>query len=365
MISEEVRRHVVDLRNHGNSYRAIISILEEELWEHVSYWSIHNIINSEHIDTVAEEEAWKKIRDMAKTSRWKTFNRKVNRALSYMWSVEEIRDCFKEALDEYERPEIIQWNYVYSAECSSAIVFLWDFHFWRWTKYLIENWNKTISYLLNSWYDDITLCFMWDLIESPRVTWMHDAQVLEMDYLWINQAVWCVDMIRDWISALINNNIFVRVLWLNGNHVRMSKDRDWDPERIVWCFMYEMLKMLFPDTYIEYSKDGVLQYDTMWYHLILSHWDNGFNNKNDIQILQALWSANKYNIIASWHYHSSAMTQWNWYTRLQIPSLNWQSEYEKNKFIAKSLPWFAILWRQWWNTHLSFKYLDTEWTTAQ
>ena len=79
------------------------------------------------------------------------------------------------------------------------------------------------------------------------------------------------------------------------------------------------------------------------HNLILSHWDNGFNSKSDTQILQALGKVGMENIIASGHRHTSQMTQGNGYTRLFVPSLNGESEYEKQKFIAKSNPWFVVM----------------------
>ena len=186
------------------------------------------------------------------------------------------------------------------------------------------------------------LCLMGDLIETPRVTGMHDSQVKEMDYLGIDQALWCVDMLSAWIKGLIDTGMAVKILWLNWNHVRMSKSREWDPERVVWIMMYEMLKRTFPNTTIKYSN-WVLEETVGKYNLILAHWDDGFNTKSDTQILHALGKVGKKNIIASGHRHTSQMTQGNGYTRLLIPSLNVASEYEKQKFISKSIPWFVVL----------------------
>ena len=320
-------------------------VKEEFERENLSYSTVYRVLQEgdydAELDEISSKELDETIKKKAHKSRWKAYDKRVKDAMKFMYTAEEVSKLFSEALDQYEWTTTLQqvdWHNV-----GNAIVFVGDLHYGRSTKKLQENWAKMIKYLIDKDFDYVCLCLMWDLIETPRVTGMHDSQVTEMDYLWIDQAMWCVDMLQAWIKELIDDGMWVKVLWLNGNHLRMSKDRDWDPERIVWCMMYEMLRRFFPDTSIKYSKDWVIVESVGNYNLILAHWDNGFNSKSDTQILHALGKVGKQNVIASGHRHTSQMTQGNGYTRIYVPSLNAASEYEKQKFISKTNPWFVVL----------------------
>ena len=320
-------------------------IKDEFQRKNLSYSTVYRVLQEWDYDTEIDEIAAKELDDAIKQKAYKswgkTYNKKVKDALTFMYSAEELTKLFCDALDQYERSTAIQeieWHHSYN-----TILFVWDLHYGRSTKQLLENRDKMINYIIQRDYDSVVLCLMWDLIESPILTGMHDSQVSEMDIFWIEQALWCVDMIIAWVTSLIEKWISVKILWLNGNHVRMSKSRDWDPERIVWSIMYEILKRTFPNTVIKYSKDWVLNESVWKYNLILAHWDNGFNSKSDTQILHALGKVGKHNVIASGHRHTSQMTQGNGYTRIYAPSLNGASEYEKQKFISKTNPWFMLM----------------------
>ena len=345
-LRSEEKRRMVQLSKQGVPLKKIAEQIKDEFErENLSYSTVYRVIQDgdydAEFDEISTKELDEAIKMKAHKSWGKAYNKKVNEALTFMYSAEEITKLFSDALDDFEWDttlQEVQWHYPYS-----VVVFVGDLHYGRSTKQLQENWSKMIKYLIDHDYDDVVLCFMGDLIESPRVTGMHDSQVKEMDYLGIDQALWCVDMIIAWVKELIDTGMAVKILWLNWNHVRMSKNKDWDPERIVWSIMYEILKRTFPNTVIKYEKDWTLVETVGKYNLILAHWDNGFNSKSDTQILHALGKVGKHNIIASGHRHTSQMTQGNGYTRLLIPSLNANSEYEKQKFISKSIPWFVVL----------------------
>lgn len=337
---------MVQLSKQGVPLKKIAEQVKKEFErENLSYSTVYRIIQEgdydDEIEEVSTKELDEAIKERAHKSWWKTYNKKVKDALTFMYTAEELSKLFSEALDQYE------WNATFQHRDEghfvfNTIIFAGDLHYGRSTKQLQENWDKMIAYIIDHDFDDVVLCLMWDLLETPRVTGMHDSQVPEMDVLWVQQALGCVDMISAWVKALIETGISVKIIWLNWNHVRMSKARDWDPERIVWCMMYEILKKQFPDTTIKYSN-GVITESVGKYNLILAHWDDGFNSKSDTQILQALGKVGKHNVIASGHRHTSQMTQGNGYTRLLVPSLNSASEYEKHKFISKSIPWFVVL----------------------
>ena len=345
-LKSDEKRRMVQLNQLGVPLKKIAEQVKEEFGrEKLSYSTVYRVLQEGEYDTQLDEISSKELDDAirVKTQKsWtKTYDKTVKKALKLMYSAEEVSKLFAEALDQYEWTTTLQevdGHYSYN-----AIVFVGDLHYGRSSKQLEENWSKLIKILIDRDYDYVTLCLMGDLIETPRVTGMHDSQVTEMDCLGIQQALWCTDMLIAWIEELIEDGMWVRILWLNWNHVRTSKSKDEDPERIVWSVMYEMLKRRFPNTPIEYEKDGALTKTLGKYHLILAHWDNGFNSKSDAQILHALGKVGKQNIIASGHRHTSQMTQGNGYTRILVPSLNGASEYERKKFISKSIPWFVIM----------------------
>ncbi len=355
-LTNDEKRRIVELKMSWATMMTIVQTIKEEFHrEWLWMQAIYNALDSqdEFLDATIEDELDNKL--LSKTlkawDRW--YINKVNKAVAYYTGAENISELFRQALDNYNPTPVIM--YKSPQICNRAYVFVWDLHYWRTTDKLKENWNKMMAQLLlDEDIDEYTFILMWDLIESPRVSGIHDSQVLDMDYLWIQQALWCVDMLCWWFESLILAWYDVKVWGLNWNHVRMSKERDWDPERIVGSLMYEMIKKRFPNMILDYSKDWVLIKDEWMFRFILAHWDNGFNRKPDIQILQALWEIWKQNIIASWHYHCSWMSQWNWYIRLQTPSLNENSEYEKNKFIAKSIPWYVVGKVVDWKMSLSF-----------
>ena len=349
---------MVELRAIGRKYKDIMDIIEEEFWEWISLGTISNICNhidDEVVDTAVEESMNKELKKRVESSWWRLYNKKVKEALNYHSTIEEVAELFSSILDEYTfpvyktgNPNPYEWQDPYT-----LYVFCWDFHYWRTSEELRKHWLDLCTDISAFWANYVHLFFMWDLIESPRVTWMHDAQVREMEYLWIDQALWCVDMIAEWL-AMIDNWEEIFIHWVTGNHERMSAKRDWDPDRIVGCMMFELLKKQFPYIHFDYKADWVLIVDDGDNHFILAHWDNGFNSKKDMQILSALWVAGRKNIIASWHWHTGSLVEWVWYHRIKVPSLNENSESERNKFIAKALPWYVMMVSYRGKTHFTF-----------
>lgn len=361
MIGLQERIKIAMLRKQGYPIRKVAQLVKEEFWlQTLSPTTVLNIMKEEWFtdaqEGVNEEVIDEKIITQLATSWSRTYNKKAQEALKYKATADKLIADFIKALKEVwlkqdSTPITIKELSTVEEELR---LLCGDFHYWRTTETVKDNFSALINTAIHSWCNKINLVLMWDLIESPIVTWMHDWQVLDMDVFGIKQALWCIDMIAGGIKFLLWNNKQVEIFWLNGNHVRMSKSRDWDPERIVGSMMYETLKYIFPDIPITYSPDWILTKETEYCNFILAHGDNWFNQKPDAQIMASLWVYGKLNIIASGHWHTSQMTQGNWYVRLQIPSINTQSEYEKHKFISKSRPWYVLLEERKWNPLITF-----------
>ena len=104
---------MVQLSKQGLPLKKIAEQIKSEFErENLSYSTVYRIIQEgdydDEIEEVSKKELDEAIRQRAHKSWGKAYNRKVNEALTFMYSAEEITRLFTEALDQFEWDTTLQ-----------------------------------------------------------------------------------------------------------------------------------------------------------------------------------------------------------------------------------------------------------------
>lgn len=294
---------------------------------------------------------------------WNLLERKYNRekekmfkeAILYKQTWEKLIEEFKKVLKDtdweaelvladYELPEWVQ------AQSWTSLLFISDLHYWRQTEALISSFQWMLRQVYYSWHKEIHIFCLWDLFETPILTWMHVDQLLELDKFWVKQVIGCMDMLIKWIQWLFNHWINVTAFTaVAGNHDRITKSWNEDPEKIIMMLAMEYLNAkIWDKVKIDFWWTSILVRQFYGCNFILHHGDNWFLQKQDTQILQTYGRMDMCNIIVSWHTHTWALTQWTNYLRLRIPALCQPGRYEKDQYIWSANPWYVLMKIYWW-----------------
>lgn len=219
-----------------------------------------------------------------------------------------------------------------------------DLHCGRTTDKLQENLNQMLQYLLESPYENISLINVGDNLESPLLQGMHVSMILDMDHRGFDQMLKCAELLESLLGSLHTAWKKVQMFGICWNHWRGAKVTDDDPERLPELAVYEILKArLHWAVPITYFKNNVNTFVCGDFNVILSHWDNGFANKNPEQIANLKWSPFHYSLILNWHLHTPKIEQGSGRTRIQTPSMNNQDRYADTIIMKESLPWFVTI----------------------
>lgn len=276
------------------------------------------------------EKAWNKQR-----------NKNIEEALFYKASLDNTIKFFQEAMKKIKPIKLGKQKQSKKKDAHAYYVIA-DLHYWRTTERLYKSFESLVDSVEEK---EITLIILWDLFESPILWGMHDSQAEEMDIIWVDQVVWCMNLITLSVKKLFEKWVVVRkILGLTWNHDRVSRNKEADPQRIVgilgYTYLKKQLEWLCP---VVFDANKVLKYVDWDINFILHHGDNGFNAKSSMQILHTRWEIGKHNLILSWHYHIQTMESGTNYTRIIVPSMNEESQFEKHQFITKSKPWYLVI----------------------
>ena len=126
------------------------------------------------------------------------------------------------------------------------------------------------------------------------------------------------------------------------NHDRMSTKNEWDNERIFSTIFYEMLKMYFKNANIEieyFSKRlWLFTIDNLDY--ATNHWEEFWKIKADALRSKVMTKTNHHLVALFAHYHSASIEQGNNITKVWIPWLAGENEYDE-RLLLKSDPWYV------------------------
>ena len=367
MLPIEQRKKILELRSQWLSLTQIRDMVKELYWRRtLSVATCWNVIREwQEIPTEEDEDAV--VDRLLDANYWSLLERKyyqqkekmVKRALLYQQSADLIIDKFKEEVLNNVEPiefNIDDRNLKYP-DLSDTIYVISDLHYWRQTDALIKNFNNLLIEILKDWKQMIDIICLWDLFETPILTWMHPDQLLDLEVVWVKQVLECMDMIIWWVTLLLEKWYIIRnFVVVSGNHDRISKNRNEDPEKIIMVLAMEYLRAkIWHAVNVDFWNKAMLIKQLSWCNFILHHWDNWFIQKPDVQILQTYGRMDMFNIIISWHTHTAALAQGTNYIRMRCPALCQPWRYEKDQYIWASNPGFAIINIDNWVPSIDFK----------
>lgn len=354
MLPIEQRKKILELRSQWLSLTQIRDMVKELYWRRtLSVATCWNVIR-EWQEAPTEEDEDAVVDRLLDANYWSLLERKyyqqkermVKRALLYQQSADLIIDKFKEELWSWLSPIVLPpIPSKKDTNKSVHILVLSDLHYWRQTAELITNFKNVLIEVAEIWTNEIDIMCLWDLFETPILTWMHADQLLDLDVIGVKQVIECVDMILNWIEWLYSNWIKVNNFTIvSGNHDRITKNWNEDPEKIIMILAMEYLKAKIWDKInVNFWAQAILITQMYGCNFILHHWDNWFIQKPDTQILQTYGRMDMFNIIISWHTHTAALAQGTNYIRMRCPALCQPWRYEKDQYIWASNPGFAII----------------------
>lgn len=315
-----------------------LSWITNEIYAKIIFDKFWQEAVEEAIEEIAYNTTRERFREIEEKKLAKVLKVEQDRLIQRGYKMEFYLERLSEYVKEYTPEAIIKTTRV-SKENHCYFVF-WDLHTGRTTDQLEANVVYMVNYITNSWYKNVTLINVWDNLESPIVTWMHPSQVLDMDYRWFDQIIKAAQIIEKIMVTLTKNWINVELIWIPWNHDRSTARTEDDPERMFGLAVYEIVKSRIWN--VTYFKDEVNTFIHGDFNFILWHWETPWFRKNPDSIA-LYWKALKYTIILSWHLHTPSISQWAWYTKVQVPSLNVADRYASKMLLLESLPWFAKL----------------------
>lgn len=288
------------------------------------------------IEEIAYNTTRERFREIEEKKLAKAIKTEQDRLIQRGYKMEFYLDRLSEIIQEYTHEAPIKTTRV---ERSNHWYFVFgDLHTGRTTKQLEDNIAYMVNYIVNSWFKNITLINVGDNLESPIITWMHPSQVLDMDYRWFDQIIKAAQILEKLMVSITSAWINCELIGIPWNHDRSTSRTEDDPERMFGLAVYEIVKSRIWN--VTYFKDEVNTFIHWDFNFILGHWETPWFRKNPDSI--ALYGkALKYTIILSWHLHTPSISQWAWYTKVQVPSMNVADRYASKMLLLESLPWFV------------------------
>ncbi len=315
-----------------------LSWITNEIYAKIIYDKFGEEEIEKQIEEIAYNTTRERFREIEEKKLAKAMKTEQDRLIQRGYKMEFYLDRLSEIIQEYTPEAPIKTTRV-EKDTHWYFVF-WDLHVGRTTSQLEANIEYMINYVVNSWYKNVTLINVWDNLESPIVTWMHPSQVLDMDYRGFDQIIKASQILEKIMVSITKTWINVELIGIPWNHDRSTTRTEDDPERMFWLAVYEIVKSRIWN--VTYFKDEVNTFIHWDFNFILGHWETPWFRKNPDSI--ALYGkALKYTVILSWHLHTPSISQWAWYTKVQVPSLNVADRYASKMLLLESLPWFCKL----------------------
>jgi hypothetical protein len=149
--------------------------------------------------------------------------------------------------------------------------------------------EKMVNELSHVQEDNIIIFNLGDNLETIIPDGMHYEQSRDMMSRGAEQMIDAVDHFSGILGTLAASGKKVKLVGINGNHDRMSKNADEDRQRTAGILFYEMVKRTlreYDNVEIEYVKEVVSTYKAGMFNFVLAHGDKGYGKKKAEQILQ-------------------------------------------------------------------------------
>lgn len=356
---------------------AIIIAAEKNLWPiWLTPYNIRQIAAIEDVDmnSSTDEQISEHIIEKTYNSNWfiNTFKRvkekdyiKKSRILGW---INDFLDHLSWYLESYEPKPARKFTPRKTLTNTTKVVALTDLHIWnKNTESILKRLEEILNNLTSSNITHVELFCLWDLVETLVQWWMHDWQIEQMwDTYWFDLLMATVDIFEWMLTSLTDNWISVNFYWLSWNHDRMTKDRDWDRNRLWWLVIYELIKRWLANIewlHIDILKEYINTIDIWDIRYIVAHWDTANIPKRKwSDIAWNHWDTNKsHNVIMYWHLHNISITEERWITKIWLPWLAWEDFYASKVLDLHSEPWYLeITHNEHWSVDLNIKRLTNE-----
>lgn len=327
--------------------KIFMKILDDKYWEEYL---------EEYIEKRALSTERQKHKELALKKHQRAKDKLYKKAMENYGSVQNVIQIIKDIVREVE-PRPINFEIQKPENIDVARVKIADMHYWRTSNIVRQRIQRILGDIKQMSEDYIEIMLFWDEWETIITEGMHNWQILEMDVLGKQQMMDVIEIIVEFVLEIIKMGKKVSIYWVSeSNHVRTSKDRKGDAQRILWTMFYEVLRARLHnfDVEIDYTDSIIWVVDKDHLRYICFHWDEWLNKKKAETILfWDQWSKheeltiNRFkewqtHMIVSAHYHTFRLEQLPRWYRMFLPSINDSSAYERNKFMRTSEPWYVI-----------------------
>lgn len=249
-----------------------------------------------------------------------------------------------------------------------VVIALTDLHLGkRGTTTIIERLEAIVGDIIEKQIDKVHIFCLWDLVETLVQWWMHDWQIETMEGVYgYDLLMAAVTVFENFITLIIENGIAVDFYWLSGNHDRMTKDRDWDKNRLWGLIIYELIKRGLANLEwfkIDIVQDYIKTVDIGSIRYIVAHGDMASMTKrkwSDIAWIH--WDNTKsHNVIMYWHLHNITIAEEKSITKIGLPGLAWTDQYATKELDLHSEPaYITLTHNSYWSVDVSLKRLQSD-----
>jgi len=344
----------------------VFNLIKSKLWLYktsnvISPYTL-NKLEQEGDETVVEriiEDAIEENIDTFKGKFVKTYDKKfkqeAKKAFWIVWNVEYYLENLYEVIKKYEPKKIELPNLnMLTTSNKELVIVMTDIHLGKKnTNKILEDISKIKYYIEFSKEEKIKLIFLWDLVENLSQSLMHSWQHITAD---INNPFELMLKAADIFSELLLDirKMWKKVsfYWIPWNHDRVTAKNEDDMLRIGWLTIYELMKRWLSNTdiVVEYWKNTINTIDTEDFGIILSHWENWFNNKKPEDLLWKYWDKQKFNIILSWHTHQHKQEIGKGFAKIVVAPLAGPWDFDERLWLMGEV-WFTSIkkWIFWQN----------------
>jgi hypothetical protein len=160
-----------------------------------------------------------------------------------------------------------------------------------------------------------------------------------------------VEIFEKWLQGIAKagKTVYFKGLW--WNHDRLTIKNDDDIYRTGALVVYELIKRWVSNLGIEveYFKEHINTFIADNIQYIISHGEWPFSKQKPEQIIVAHGQVWIYTVMLSWHTHALQFTEWKNFTKVVVPAMAWQGQYDK-RLNLHSEPAYLKVNRNQYNT---------------
>ncbi len=227
---------------------------------------------------------------------------------------------------------------------NKPVYVFWDKHFWkRDTEGVIQRLEQLADDIIADPSQEIAIIDLGDHYEALMQGGMHSGQVESMDGKYMGELF--MYGIRSYIAFLkkiLDAGKYIEFKGIWWNHDRISTKNEWDNERMFSTIFYEMLKM-----YLDKANIEIEYYTKRLWLFTIDNIDYAINHGEEFGKIRAdalrskvMTKTNNHLVALFAHYHSASIEQGNRITKVGIPWLAGENEYDE-RLLLKSDPWYV------------------------